>query len=40
MFDESDNDNSLVAPYISIGTAVVASIAVIIGAGITYPDYG
>ena len=36
MFDESDNDNSLVvAQYISIGTAVVASIAVIIGVGVT-----
>ncbi|MFV9930612.1 MAG: hypothetical protein AB8U82_07425 [Rickettsia endosymbiont of Haemaphysalis japonica] len=35
MFDESNNDNSLVAQYISIGTAVVASIAVIIGVGIT-----
>ncbi|MEG8230068.1 hypothetical protein O6R16_03160 [Candidatus Rickettsia tasmanensis] len=34
MFDESDNDNSLVAQYISIGTAVVASIAVIIGVGV------
>ncbi|AFB26838.1 hypothetical protein RSA_06830 [Rickettsia philipii str. 364D] len=36
MFDESDNDNSLVAQYISIGTAVVASIAVIIGVGVTW----
>ena len=35
MLDESDNDNSLVAQYISIGTAVVASIAVIIGVGVT-----
>lgn len=36
MFDESDNDNSLVAQHISIGTAVVASIAVIIGVGVTW----
>ncbi|WP_412707730.1 hypothetical protein [Candidatus Rickettsia kedanie] len=35
MFDERDNDNSLVA-YIGIGTAVAASIVVAIGAGVTW----
>lgn len=35
MFDESDNDTSLVALYMGIGTIVAASMAVI-GAGVAW----
>ncbi|WCR56318.1 hypothetical protein [Rickettsia asembonensis] len=36
MFDESDNDTSLVAPYIKIGIAGIAVIGVAIVAGLTW----